>query len=409
MENNYRLFILLMTIFFIFGKIEIYGQEPQENTKDYYIKNTAEGTVIIQKIKWESEQGALEYTIHIEQKVKSAKKTDSSYKWKEIKKETVQTNEMDTKLSAGEYRYKIDVINILGQVEVVSEYYYFTIVKAYQPKIQSINIKHIFLDEENDGVFLISGNDFFETTKIKLDYIATNSGITEKRRKEYPGIILECSKNNKKLKVKFDLSKINAGIYRIRAENKSGLEVFSENIIIQFKKPMDLDFYGAYACSYMPGNSVLTDYFHTNFLSLGGKAGVSFIPLKTSLGYFGIGISSMFFPISYSETGYTLSANIITGTGLFVYQKPLIKHKLYWETHCGGGVMYLNNMKVTYLNGVVSPKEESLGITLDAGTSMQFYILKRMYAAVSLDYLFSFNDQFPRNIFYPSFCIGGQL
>ena len=147
MENKYGL-LLAGILFFCFiplpaQQLSSSAQETKKTVdekKNYFLKETDKGVTLVQRLSWEKLDDILGFEFDLEQQDKKTKV------WRVIDKRTVKTNYVDVSLSPGDYRFRVRVINLLGQKEESSEYRNFAIRIAYLRKLStsmSWKIKHL--------------------------------------------------------------------------------------------------------------------------------------------------------------------------------------------------------------------------------------------------------------------------
>ncbi|MCL6336679.1 fibronectin type III domain-containing protein, partial [Pectobacterium carotovorum subsp. carotovorum] len=133
-RNLVILFLLLLFPLGVFAqKVEDKNQNAEKNNevkKNYIIETEGKKAVFYQTLSRENEEGILHFEFEIEKKKKNGK-------WVIIDKKKLKKNSLDVSLPAGKYRYRIKVINLLGQVDAVSADRYFDILVAYQPETSS--------------------------------------------------------------------------------------------------------------------------------------------------------------------------------------------------------------------------------------------------------------------------------
>nr|WP_255823888.1 hypothetical protein [Treponema putidum] len=159
------LFLLLLFPLTIFAQnAEDKSSNTEESNavkKNYVIETEGKKTVFYQTLSWEKVEGILHYEFELEKKEKNGK-------WVVIDKKKLNKNSLEVSLPAGNYRYRIKVINLLGQVDAVSADRYFDILLAYQPETFSVSPEAIYFDEEYSDVVSLSGKNFREETAFAL-------------------------------------------------------------------------------------------------------------------------------------------------------------------------------------------------------------------------------------------------
>lgn len=374
-------------------QIQLVSPQP---LPDYFIEETDEGRMIIQRFQWQSIPGALQYDFTLEESTEDG--------WKEINFQTVTDNFVSIELSPGEYRYKIAVYNLLGIVETESEWEAVSIKQAYNPDLDSISPDIIYLEEANSGIFTVTGQNLREETKFYLRVI--NSQNTE-------NIIFPLSKeieeNNRRVRLQFDIDQIDVADYVLVAENPGGLDAESSGIRIQFRKPIDFNISAGYMPAIIPYPDTVKTYFNSIFYPFSAGARITFIPVKRRGGYFGAAISGAYSLLFYDTGAYTLSGHLVESNLLFVYQFPIVKHFLTFDAHVGGGFVYFIDTKFSYSHDLQSDILNAMFPAVSGGLSLQFYVLRRLYIECGADVTFAFAPDMPLLITRPQLSIGWQF
>ena len=114
----------------------------------YYITEDEKGNqTIMQTFSWEQDENVFKYEFIMEHLVKG--------NWVEIEHQELTENKIDLSLAAGSYRYKILLYNYLGFLETETDWIEAEIIKAYQPKISSVSPQNLYLEEIQDGIFIV--------------------------------------------------------------------------------------------------------------------------------------------------------------------------------------------------------------------------------------------------------------
>mgnify|MGYP001670204475 CR=1 FL=1 len=127
-----NLVILFLLFLFSSGAFAQKVEETNEVKKNYIIETEGKKTVFYQTLSWENVEGILHFEFELEKKEKNGK-------WLVVDKKKLKQNSLEVSLPAGKYRYRIKVINLLGQVDAVSADRYFDILVAYQPETSSVS------------------------------------------------------------------------------------------------------------------------------------------------------------------------------------------------------------------------------------------------------------------------------
>ncbi len=395
-RNLVILFLLLLFPLGAFAqKVEDKNQNAEKNNevkKNYIIETEGKKAVFYQTLSWENVEGILHFEFELEKKEKNGK-------WVIIDKKKLNKNSLDVSLPAGKYRYRIKVINLLGQVDAVSADRYFDILVAYQPETSSVSPAAIYFDEEYSDVVSLSGKNFREETTFALQKEGGSPIF---------GKILEISPDGTKAKISFNMLRINPGQYEFVVTDPSGLKDSKQKMVFKFQKPIDIFLSGGYAFNGFAGNKLFKEYFGKNFAALSGVLRFSLVPIKRSYGNFGFNLTGSGMYLRKKDSDYTLSAGLLLAGIQAVYMKPIIRHRLNFDAHLGFGTAFMVNTQFVF-SGFESPKSWYWGLTMNLGTALQVYVYKKLYIEVNLDHIIPFRKGFPKYIVQPSLSVGWEF
>ena len=337
----------------------------------------------------------------------------------------VQVNPL---LSPGVYRYKVISYNLVDVPEVESSWFEFKIYKAFQPEINDIksNVNRtgtLFLEEINDGIFNIFGKNLFALPESDSDISFTDYVLLNSKKKNAEPIIPQILENekNRRLKIQFDLKKLDVGKYNLIAIDASGLKNKADHrsqIEVKFKKKVDFDLSAGYVFPVVLYDGTFEKYLDTNILPLSVTARATFVPFKHRFGYFGFGLFSSYSRIFADYNNYQIDGNLINADALFVYQLPVRvkfknlekpRHLMTLELHGGAGLSFFNDFKFHFEHNIVSEPLNSINLGAIAGGAMQFYLTNRLYAELSADYLMVFLADMDFGMILPALSIGWQF
>lgn len=381
-----------------------------------------------QYLEWEEENP--EYVLHYEVVIEVFSEKKGTFEelnriMTEDNSNRVQVNPL---LSPGVYRYKVISYNLVDVPEVESSWFEFKIYKAFQPEINDIksNVNRtgtLFLEEINDGIFNIFGKNLFALPESDSDISFTDYVLLNSKKKNAEPIIPEILENekNRRLKIQFDLKKLDVGKYNLIAIDASGLKNKADHrsqIEVKFKKKVDFDLSAGYVFPVVLYDGTFEEYLDTNILPLSVTARATFVPFKHRFGYFGFGFFSSYSRIFADYNNYQIDGNLINADALFVYQLPVRvkfknlekpRHLMTLELHGGAGLSFFNDFKFHFEHNIVSEPLNSINLGAIAGGAMQFYLTNRLYAELSADYLMVFLADMDFGMILPALSIGWQF
>ncbi|MEL3906674.1 MAG: fibronectin type III domain-containing protein [Treponema sp.] len=338
----------------------------------------------------------LEFEVELEAQNKQTKL------WRAIDRKNVKTNYMDVSLPAGNYRYRVRVINLLGQKEDVSDYREFAVRFAYQPELTSVTPQVINFDELEDHTLQITGKNFHEDTSFSLVNRLSGGVLT--------GTLVELNEEGTHASVAFEFSKAPPGTYTFSARDPSDLFAESEGIVFRFQKPVDVFLSGGYVFTGFPGHRLFKEYFKTSFSALGAGMRITVAPIKRYYGNFGFNFSGSGFFLQQKTPEYKLKAGMLLAHFNAVYMYPIIKRRLTFDVHAGFGAAFLVNTQFYYPPlKLYSPKAWYWGMTLNAGTAFYVYMYKKLFVEFNIDHILPFRKGFPQYIIQPQLSIGWEF
>ena len=357
----------------------------------YFIQEGEEGAVLYQRLSWEAIDDIFGFEFELEQR-------DASGAWRAIDKKIVQDNFIDVSLPPGNYRYKVTVINLLEQKEASSAYRNFDILIAYQPDVESVTPRLIYLDEFFDGRFTVTGGNFFDDTVFVFEKAGGGTIRLEPA---------EVSKDGKKARFELNTNRFQPGTYVFVARDKSGLTAKSEDVTFRFQKPVDTYVSLGYAFTGFTGESVFKTYYDRSVAPLGGVFRLTLLPFKRTYGHFGFNLNYSAAMMRKELDDYTLDGALMLTHVNAAYVYPIIKHRLNLDIHAGAGAVFLMQSKFSFAGGSVeSPAYWYWGLDMDAGTALQVFVYKKMYLELNVDHFFVFRDGLPKYMFQPQFSVG---
>ncbi len=440
MENKLfsalKIKFLIFAVVFVFFSALIFAQEQKTaedfsaNLEESILEEETEPSAqeLWQYLEWEEENP--EYVLHYEVVIESFSEKTKTFE--EINRIMTEDNsskvQVNPLLAPGVYRYKVISYNLVDVPEVESSWFEFKIYKAYQPEVSDIKslanrTGTLFLEEINDGVFNISGKNLFELPQSDSDISFTDYALLNSKKKNAEPIIPEILENekNRRLKVYFDLKKLDVGKYNFVATDASGLKSSVDRrseIEVKFKKRVDFDLSAGYVFPVVLYDGTFEKYLDTNLLPLSATARASFVPFKHRFGYFGFGIFGSYSRIFADYSNYQIDGNLINADALFVYQLPVRvkiknsekrRHILTFELHGGAGLSFFNDLKFHFEHDIVSDPLNSINLNAIAGGAVQLYITNRIYTEIATDYLMAFLNDMDFGMILPSVSVGWQF
>lgn len=418
----FKTFIISSLLFLLSGVL--FAQEDSVKNNSSYFLN--EDNELVQKFTWKGNKNVYRYEFVLEEL-----NEDGEY----VPNTTIDTKETELllPLTAGKYRYCLNIYNFLNYLDYTTDWITFEIIKTYHPVITSVSPTIIYLEEAQTGIFTVEGIDLRKDTVFTF----------ENNIYEIPAEIVSTDGEYTKSRIKVDPELLDTGTYYIRAVNPGGLFDTSGTIKITFKKPMDLDVSVGYSPILLldidktssdnnMGKDTLFEFFSDNgsknlFFPLGFDARVSFIPYKTYNFYLGAGLGLNYFMMKYTKEDnsgnemYSIKAPAYCSHLDVVAQLALRKQvpwKLVLEAHAGVGLFGFAGLTFDFPNFTSEPLWSS-DFSLVGGLALQIYRTNRLYFEAGCDFMWSIqysvdketNKQSPMMSYYiqPRITVGWQF
>ena len=378
-------------------------------SSSYFIRETEEGIRFIQKIDWDPVDNVLRYEVVVEQRY------GNSERYNEVIRESVEDPFIEVSIPPGDYRFKVLVYNLLNRLDGESDYLYFNVFRAVQPFIGEITPGNIYMDEDQARRVTLIGDNFVLGAKIFLVPVREGAvNNSENQRGVLVPAQLKYSDIGDTVELIFNEQDLLINNYRIVVVNPGGLTSTYESLSIKFQKPWDINVSAGYApmiplfAASSDGNDLKT-VLDTPFYPIGFTAKVSYLPYKQVFGYFGLELAPFFNYISSESDTYILSTSIFGGTLSFLYQKPILPKKLFFNARIGGGIASYLGMHFDYKNGIESEPMSTWFPIVQVGVSGQYFIYKKLFVELGVDFKIFFAKDMPIGYLSPSLTGGWQF
>jgi hypothetical protein len=218
MADKKFIFIFFYVAIFLFSGL-LYAQEPSpEPQPGYFVDKSAGEPVFIQRFAWDKEEYALYYEVAIQ---------ILSGQYGEYYSEITEKTFIEISLHPGRYRYSVTPYDLLGRRGDASEWEEFTVNPAFQPEIIKITPEFFYMDQIQDRVLFIAGNNLLDDSVIILRNAANDLVPIDK-------VIT----NNSRAKLTFDDETLIPGTYEIYIINPGGLDVVYRSFFVGYHKSL---------------------------------------------------------------------------------------------------------------------------------------------------------------------------
>jgi len=362
-----------------------------------------------------------------------------------------ERNIIEVSLKAGNYRYRYSAINRMNAVEGRSAWEEFRVIAAYMPDPQSYKPFYGLYFEMSDphGILTIQGYDIFEDSEFALVRKGSNIDFTDADLHSRNDVIRpnRVYSENNTASLRFTRASLQNGNYNIFIRNPGGLWIVFGEVRVGYKSFSDFTF----SVSYQPmiagfnvekikhydfyGNSTPVIQQHERFNPAGYNMRLSWIPVKTRIGSFGLEaqvnylidnldldrLNSRDSPFGFYDFFWYPFENVTLN---LLYQIPFAGR---WQHNirlgAGFGSSYLSPQTVKqavdkYIENINNWNDNDLNhypfsVSLNLGYSAQFFIWKNLYleAGLEINYLISTEPDYPLNylMFRPGIGIGWQF
>ncbi len=385
------------------------GKVDTSDASSYFIRETEEGVRFIQKIEWEPVSNILRYVIVVDQRY------GNSDRYNEVVRESTENNFIELTIPPGNYRYKVEVYNLLNRLDGESDYLYFEVFRAVQPMIKEITPHNLYLDEDQPRRVTLIGDNFVLGSKIYL--VPIREGISDNSETQRGVLVpadLKYSDVGDTVELVFNEQDLDINHFRIVVVNPGGLTSTYEALDIKFQKPLDINVSAGYAplLPLFSGNSTDSDLktvLDTPFYPLGFTLKASVVPYKRAFGYFGLELSPFYNFVKADRSAYILQTNILGASVSFLYQKPFLGKKLFLNARIGGGVGAYTNMYFDYKNGIESDPLSTWFPLGTLGVSGQYFVFKKAFVELGLDLKVLFATEMTIGYLSPVLTAGWQF
>jgi hypothetical protein len=246
MEDKKIIFIFFAVVFLFSGYMLHAQTSLSASQPGYYVDKSSGQSVFKQRLVWEKEEYALNYEVVIE---------IFSGQYIECYNEITERTFIEISLHPGRYRYSVTPYDLLGRRCDASEWEEFTVNTAYQPEIVKVVPDFFYMDQRQERVLIISGNNILADSVIYLrngerNLIPINKTVT----------------NNSTVRLTFDDDTLVPGTYEIYINNPGGLDTSLGGFFIGYHKQFELFLIAGFS-PVIPAIGDLSEIFGSNISS----------------------------------------------------------------------------------------------------------------------------------------------
>lgn len=380
---------------------ELILEQEQEEESSFFIDRSTEHIRFIQRLTWEPAEYALRYEVVIERL--------EAGRYMENERVTVSEPAAEVSLTAGLYRYRIDVYDLLGELSFESEWLEFEIKRAVQPHISSFSPNAFYLDEDNDWILTLRGQNLIPESEIWL--IPRTAGTRGSsrvipRRKTFEGSTA---------RLEFLGASLTLGEYSIYIRNPGGLDYTAAgSFTVTNRKPFDLNFTLGYAPIFPMHGFLFKDYrleapFTAGIYPLGALIRANFIPYKLSWGSLGAEASFSYTHLEGKKDYYSASSPFLNVHLSFLYQIHFFNRLFAFNANIGIGLSSLPGFQYKYPIGSPADKVTAHYPSFIGGLSLVYHFKRPFFAHAGVDFIqfLSAGESVPKPGFFRPFVAAG--
>jgi len=260
MEDTRLLPPLLLIALFLLPASLLCAQNNSSQS-GYHIDYSGNEPRFVQRLEWDADEYALHYELEI-QVLKNAYET--------YRIDTAKENFIELSLPPGQYRFNVTTYDLLARRTETSDWMTFTVIAAFQPRIERVAPEAFFMDQKHERILHIAGA-----------HILNDSVIYLKNEEHHIFPLQVINAGDSRVRLIFDDEKLIAGNYNIVIENPGGLNFSYSGFIIGYKKPMDV-FMRMALVPAIPIYGEIFDFFGPNIFLLCSTFGFEAISSKRS-------------------------------------------------------------------------------------------------------------------------------
>jgi hypothetical protein len=385
------LFLYMLPGFFLYAQ-EV---EPLYDEGDFFIGWDDGGPRFIQRLSWNHHELVLRYEVILEEQINGENA--------ELLRQSSQENSLLVSLRPGRYRYRVEVYNLLNQLEYTMDWTAFEVFNALQPRIDTFVPEEFFPDTETQWKITINGQDIAEGADIML---RPRDGAGQGIRPQS----MEVGGDSARLV--FNEGLLAPGAYDVYIRNPGGLEASrgtftvhlpappveeavagdpeEKSAPVRFRRP-DIIISAAYT-PVIPLYGVLfvDNVFKKSFFPLSFAVRGGVVPFKwgqpgSLRHYLGAELGLSWYRLKEQKENYAITAQVFGAQINLLYQMWLPHLSMAINFRFGAGLISLSDFYFDYGNG----QKESFSsgyLSLDAGLSFQWQIIGAFYIEAGADF-----------------------
>jgi hypothetical protein len=351
-------------------------EEPEQSTSYYFDYDSGR---FIQTLRWEKDEYALRYVVIIEQ-------LEEDNRYREIERINTEESFVEVSLTWGNYRYMIEVYDLLDVFSFATEWQILPIFRALQPELTGFSPAAFWLDEDFTWEIALRGHFLLNESEY---YLMQDSTIINSQSRKSEG---------ESALVVFSRLSLIPGEYEIYVRNPGGLESKLGTFTIGYRKPFDLNISIGYAPIIPLYGFLFKDEnkkvpFSDGIYPAGAAVKISFIPFKRPWGNLGIGLSSSYTYLEHQDDLFIAKSSFINIHGSLLYQLYFNRRTIVFNAGLGFGITSPVDFYFEYPTGYSSEKISVTFTSFMAELSLMVFIVKPFYVSAGIDFIHIFTPE----------------
>jgi len=374
---------------------------PGPQGQGFFIDREGEEARFIQRLIWEEAVYALRYVVIVEQL-----EPDGSSS--EVFRASVSGNFIDISLHAGQYRFRIEVYDLVDEFAFSTEWQYFEILRALQPGLTGFSPEAFFLDTDEIWELTVHGENLLPDSIFYL--VRGNVRIMPLRH----------TGEGDSATLVFDMGSLIPGQYYLYVINPGGLDTRLGTFAITFQRPFELNISLGFApivplYGFLFDDFTFNDYtvvapFPDSFYVLSAIARINVIPFKWTWGQLGVELSSSLTMLEHQREHHTANTFFLNTHLSLLYQRYFFRRNFAFNLIVGAGITTLFDFHYTYPIGPQTESKTPHYVSAIAGISVKGFFLSPFFISAGVDFIHIFSPEGSMPGFIrPSIGIGVRL
>ena len=352
--------------------------------QSFFIDREGDEIRFIQRLIWEEAAYAFRYVVIVERQ-----EHDGSYR--EVFRGSTRETFIDVSLDAGQYRFRVEVYDLMDEFAFSTAWQDFEVVRVFQPELTGFSPQAFFLDTGEAWELTLYG----ENLLSDADFYLVQGGVRIMPERH--------TSTGDSAHLVFDLRSLIPGQYYIHVINPGGLDAKIGTFAITFQRPFDLNIslgfapiiplYGFLFADFEFNNSTIEAPFPAGLYMLGAIARINFIPFKRHWGQLGLELSSSITVLEHERAYHTANAFFINTHLSFLYQRYFWGRNFAFNINLGAGLSTLMNFHYTYPVGPQTEQKTPHYISSIAGVSFKGFFIDPFFISAGADFIHLFSPE----------------